>query len=57
MSVSVDCAAQYRDAVRACLDQVDLVKRLVNKYKDNLVLVDSYEGKLIIRSNFSNTAT
>jgi len=57
MSVSVDCAAQYHDAVRACLDQVDLVKRLVNKYEDDLELVDSYEGQLIIKSHFSRAPT
>lgn len=33
----VSCTSQYRDAVRATLDQIDLIKRIVKAYPDTFV--------------------
>jgi membrane dipeptidase len=35
----VDCKANYCDAVEKTLEQIDVIKRLINKYPNDLVLV------------------
>lgn len=41
----VDCdESQYKDAVRLTLDQIDVIKRLVNKYPNDLKFVTSAQG-------------
>lgn len=42
----VNCAAQYKDAVATYLEQVDLIKRLIGKYPEDLELVTSADGIL-----------
>lgn len=43
-SVYVPCRAQYKDAVRSTMEQVDVVRRLVAAYPDALEWADSADG-------------
>lgn len=40
----VDCSSQFKDAVQLTLDQIDLIKRLINKYPKDLKLVTTSDG-------------
>ena len=40
------CGAQHKDAVQVTLEQIDLIKRLVESYPNQLQLVKTSEGKL-----------
>lgn len=40
------CGAQHKDAVQVTLEQIDLIKRLVESYPQQLQLVKTSEGKL-----------
>ena len=46
----VECNSQYKDAVRATLDQIDLIKRMVAQYSDTLSFATSADD---IRSAFA----
>ena len=39
------CGAQHKDAVQVTLEQVDLIKRLVEAYPNQLELVRTADGK------------
>lgn len=39
------CGAQHKDAVQVTLEQIDLIKRLVESYPNQLQLVKTSEGK------------
>lgn len=38
------CGSQHKDAVQITLEQIDLIKRLVDLYPDYLQLVHSAQG-------------
>jgi membrane dipeptidase len=40
----VSCKSQYKDAVEQTLEQIDLIKRLIQKYSDHLELVTTSDG-------------
>ena len=40
----VGCNSQYKDAVQLTLRQIDVIKRLINKYPKNLELVTSADS-------------
>lgn len=42
----VPCTTNYRDAVARTIDQIDVIRRMVNKYSDVLELVTTSEGKV-----------
>ena len=39
------CGAQHKDAVQVTLEQIDLIKRLVDTYPSQLQLVKTADGK------------
>lgn len=43
-AVYTSCSTQYSDAVRACLDQVDVIHRFVAKYPEAFRLVTTADG-------------
>lgn len=43
----VPCGAQYLDAVKQTLEQIDLIKRMVDRYSDYLRLAVDAKGRLI----------
>lgn len=45
-SAYVPCSAQHLDAVQIAVEQIDVIKRLVDKYKDSFSLVTSVSGEL-----------
>jgi len=51
-AVYTSCTTQYSDAVRACLDQVDVIHRFVAKYPEAFELVTTADG---IVSAFNNS--
>ncbi|XP_067005181.2 dipeptidase 1 [Anabrus simplex] len=40
----VDCKAQYKDAVEQTIEQIDVIKRLIKAYPDDLQFADSAQG-------------
>jgi len=40
----VSCKSQYKDAVEQTLEQIDVIKRLIQKYSDHLELVTTSDG-------------
>ncbi|XP_063218220.1 dipeptidase 1-like [Bacillus rossius redtenbacheri] len=40
----VSCSSQYKDAVEQTLEQIDVIKRLVKAYPDDLQYADSVQG-------------
>ncbi|XP_021925025.1 dipeptidase 1-like [Zootermopsis nevadensis] len=40
----VPCKSQYKDAVEQTLEQIDVIKRLIQKYPDHLQLVTTADG-------------
>lgn len=59
-SVYVPCGAQYLDAVKQTLEQIDLIKRMVDRYSDYLRLAVDAKGKesrLELARRFISTAT
>ena len=44
------CSAQHKDAVQVTLEQIDLIKRLVETYPNQLELVKTSQGKILLRS-------
>ena len=44
------CSAQHKDAVQVTLEQIDLIKRLVKTYPNQLELVKTSQGKILLRS-------
>lgn len=42
----VSCTAQYKDAAAVNLEQVDLIRRLIGKYPEEMELVTSADGIL-----------
>lgn len=43
-SAYVPCSSQHLDSVQLALEQIDLIRRLVNKHPENMVLVTTAEG-------------
>ncbi|XP_033223000.1 dipeptidase 1 [Belonocnema kinseyi] len=43
-SAYVPCSSQHLDSVQLALEQIDLIRRLVNKHPQNMVLVTTAEG-------------
>jgi hypothetical protein len=39
------CSSQHKDAVQVTLEQIDLIKRLVKTYPNQLELVKTSQGK------------
>ncbi len=39
------CSSQYKDATQIFLEQVDVIKRLVNKYSDQMKFAQSAQGE------------
>ena len=42
------CSAQHKDAVQVTLEQIDLIKRLVETYPNQLELVKTSQGKILL---------
>ena len=40
------CSAQHKDAVQVTLEQIDLIKRMVEAYPNQLQLVKTADGEL-----------
>lgn len=45
------CGAQHKDAVQVTLEQIDLIKRMVESYPNQLELVRSADGEFIFIVN------
>lgn len=45
-SAYVPCSSQHHDSVQLALEQIDLIRRLVNKHPESMVLVTTAEGEL-----------
>ncbi|XP_034938115.1 dipeptidase 1 isoform X5 [Chelonus insularis] len=43
-SAYVPCSSQHLDSVQLALEQIDLIRRLVNKHPKNMILVTTSEG-------------
>ncbi|XP_017766373.1 PREDICTED: dipeptidase 1 [Eufriesea mexicana] len=43
-SAYVPCSSQHHDSVQLALEQIDLIRRLVNKHPESMVLVTTAEG-------------
>ncbi|XP_011265198.1 dipeptidase 1 [Camponotus floridanus] len=43
-SAYVPCSSQHLDSVQLALEQIDLIRRLVNKHQENMILVTTAEG-------------
>lgn len=43
-SAYVPCSSQHLDSVQLALEQIDLIRRLVNKHPESMVLVTTAEG-------------
>ena len=43
------CSAQHKDAVQVTLEQIDLIKRLVDSYPKQLQLVKTADGKFVLQ--------
>ena len=39
------CGSQHKDAVQITLEQIDLIKRLIEQYQQNLQFVTTAEGE------------
>ena len=39
------CGSQHKDAVQITLEQIDLIKRLIEQYQQNLQFVMTAEGE------------
>ena len=48
------CDSQYKDSVQLFLEQIDVIKRLVNDYPDDLQFVTDAAGKESISSSAKN---
>ena len=44
------CGAQHKDAVQVTLEQIDLIKRLVETYPNHLELVKTADGRTCFTS-------
>lgn len=44
-SAYVPCSSQHLDSVQLALEQIDLIRRLVNKHPESMVLVTTAEGE------------
>ena len=42
----MSCQTQYKDATPLFMEQIDVIKRLVDKYDKDLAFVTSAEGKI-----------
>ena len=51
------CSAQHKDAVQVTLEQIDLIKRLVETYPNQLELVKTSQGKILLRSKANSRFT
>ena len=49
------CGAQHKDAVQVTLEQIDLIKRLVETYPNHLELVKTADGRTCFISNDKNS--
>ena len=38
------CDGQYKDSVQQCIEQIDVIKRLVEMYPDDLTFVTDADG-------------
>jgi membrane dipeptidase len=41
----VGCSSQFKDAVEQTMEQIDVIKRLINEYPDDLQYATSAHGK------------
>ena len=41
------CDGQYKDALRRLIEQMDVIKRLVGKYPDQMFFATTAAGKLL----------
>jgi len=48
----VPCEAQHRDAVQLTLEQIDVIKRLTDRYSPQLTTCTSSDGKSKLFSSF-----
>ena len=48
------CDSQYKDAVQLFIEQIDVIKRLVNDYQNDLKLVTDATGRQAIISSVKN---
>ena len=46
-SAYVPCDGQYKDALRRLIEQMDVIKRLVGKYPDQMFFATTSAGKLL----------
>jgi hypothetical protein len=46
----VPCSAQYKDATKLALEQMDTIKRFVNMYPDTFKFVTTAQGMLMSAS-------
>ncbi|PSN45618.1 Dipeptidase 3 [Blattella germanica] len=51
-SAYVPCDAQYKDAVQLTLEQINVIRRLVDSYNTHLQFVTSAQGKRHFQSIF-----
>lgn len=43
-AIYTNCSSQYKDALRIHMEQLDTIKRLVNKYSDDMELITTADG-------------
>ena len=53
----MSCETQYKDATVLFLEQIDVIKRWIQKYNDDMTFVTSAQGNKNIILAFYNTYT
>ena len=53
----MSCETQYKDATVLYLEQIDVIKRWIQKYNDDMTFVTSAQGNKNIILAFYNTDT
>ena len=53
----MSCETQYKDATVLYLEQIDVIKRWIQKYNDDMTFVTSAQGNKNIILAFYNTYT
>ena len=53
----MSCETQYKDATVLFLEQIDVIKRWIQKYNDDMTFVTSAQGNKNIILAFYNTDT
>ena len=48
-SAYMGCSTQYKDATQLFMEQIDVIKRLAEKYNDDLTFVTTADGTIPLK--------